>query len=70
MPDRLKANYQKQIRQYTVLTFARCSEVTSFVVVLLCNFRYCNIIEYYNCCWATICILFSSHNFIDHTYRM
>jgi len=33
-------------------------------------FRCCNIIEYYNCCWAAICIIFSSNDFIDHhTYR-
>ena len=29
----------------------------------------CNTTEYYNCCWAAICIIFSSNNFIDHTHR-
>jgi len=25
---------------------------------------------YYSCCWEATCIMFSSHNFIDHTYRI
>jgi len=32
-------------------------------------FGFCNIIEYYSCWWAAICIIFSSNNFIDHTCR-
>jgi len=32
-------------------------------------FGSCNITEYYNCCWAAICIIFSGNNFIDYIYR-
>jgi len=32
-------------------------------------FGRCNITEYYNCCWAAVCVIFFSNDFIDHTYR-
>ena len=33
------------------------------------SFGCCNTTEYYNCCWAAVCIIFSSNNSIYHTYR-
>jgi len=33
-------------------------------------FGCCNITDYYNGSWAAICIIFSSNNFVDHTYRI
>jgi len=46
---------------------AQCLEVT--VSSLYCAVGCCNIIEYYDSCWAAICIIFLSDNFVDHTYE-
>jgi len=40
------------------------------VVMLLRNFWMLQHYWVFNCCWAAICIIFSSSNFIDHTYQM
>ena len=58
-----------ETKDTTNIESMHCLEVTL-------SSRYCaifgcsNTTEHYNCCWAAICIIFSSNNFIGHTYQM
>jgi len=45
-------------------------DIILFITVYCAIYGCCNTTDYYNCFWEAIYTIFSSHNFIEQTYRM